>query len=199
MAVIAKEGAALTKDARSDAPHGQNPFEKLSLLELRKMRGRLVEAERRLRDTAAALQALVLKRTSFQTTADFDLTSLASDTLRMGQRVERVARVDPSHAWIAIAGLNKDGSRYQFSQLWAERGGKWREVRIPIPPHTTTLPPDFPPTPYDGELVLTHHTDMVLSGWLPDVLAALGETSATDTGKPPTKRTNKRSPRKPSK
>jgi hypothetical protein len=188
-----RDASRLQREARSDPSHNANPFEKVPKRELLKIRATVLEAAQHWAENGNRLQSLVLTRTNLQNAGNSSWLTVMNETLRMGQRVERIVRVDSSHAWIAIAGLNKDGSRYQFSQLWVKRDEKWREVRMPGPLQTVTLPAEFPPTPYDSEQMVVHQANRVLSQWLPSVRAALGENPAEPPSPSATPSTSKRS------
>jgi S1-C subfamily serine protease len=151
----------------------ENPFRKMPAAEIRVIQGKLEQAKGRLDAFHATSFGALEKRTGLKKKDGSPFVPVEGDTLRMGQRADHVAKADPTHAWVAITGLNADGSRYQFSQLWVERQGKWREVRIPPPVDAGTLPRGFPPPPFDYEAVLAHQTDHVLVAWRPWVAKAL--------------------------
>lgn len=146
---------------------------KLSPDARRALRDRIRRTDERSKLLESALRESARTRTGLVTTADPSIATIDLETLRMGARIKRMLRVDPSHAWAAIEGLNRDGSRYQLAQLWIERDGKWREKRLPLATDLESLPPDFPKTPFDPEQFLVRETDNVLRGWLPIVTAVV--------------------------
>lgn len=72
-----------------------------------------------------------------------DLESLRR-TLRMGIRLDEVAKVNTDFAWVRLAGRNTDGSEFVFSELWHVQNGRWSQRSPPSPDELKTLAKDFP-------------------------------------------------------
>jgi hypothetical protein len=172
-----RENKAIAERYYKDTPHGKNPFEKLSRAELLVIKDKIAAAQARFRAFGPVLMESVIKRTGLQKISTASWMSVENETLRMGKRVDKTAKVDASHAWVAVSGLNKDGSRYQFSEFWTERNGQWREIRTPMPAQAATLPAGFPPTPFDAQEYLTQTTDWIIARWAAQVLPVLGQAT----------------------
>jgi hypothetical protein len=63
------------------------------------------------------------------------------DLLKMGIRVEKAREIDPTHAWVAVAGRNLDASEYRYAAFMIKREPRgWLKVSIPTPDQERTRP-----------------------------------------------------------
>jgi hypothetical protein len=175
---IAKGMAALRATAKRmealRSQHGFPPrtlpdpfaaFLGMSAKEQAALKAQAAQAARRIAEFDANVPGLMERRFGLKRSNSTLGATVEIDVLRMGQRADRVAMVDETHAWVAVTGLNKDGTRYQFSQLWTRSDGLWREVRIPASADVTTLPSGFPPVALEYEPLVGRMVDGNLVHW----------------------------------
>jgi len=176
---LASEAKAIWDSRANVAPDAErNPWTTLPLDELRSIRAEAERAQVRATKFHKEFSRTLFDRTGWKRDPSSLCLTVQSNMLRFGQRVDRVGRTDDTHAWVAIAGLNDDGSVYRYSQYWLARDGKWREQRMPTPTEANTRPKDFPADPFVYAEMLDHQVDHKLIQWRGPVEAAIRDKTA---------------------
>ncbi|MFL5319984.1 MAG: S1C family serine protease [Myxococcaceae bacterium] len=95
-------------------------------------------------ESLEANRARMLAQQNGLKTSPSDLEALRR-TLRMGIRIDEIAKVKDDLAWVRMTGRNTDGSEFVFSELWHKNPKElWAQVSPPSPEELGTLPKDFP-------------------------------------------------------
>lgn len=92
--------------------------------------------------------------------------ALVRKTMKMGLRVDKVHNVDAEHAWVALTGLNLDGTPYRYSMLMVKAPDGWRDCACMTSDMTDSYkkPKDFPVAMSVNEIP---QFLLIFSSWFP--------------------------------